>query len=301
MNYNKLRYFYEVAKSLNMTRAAEQLYISQSALSRHIKELEQDFNVPLFTRTNRDLILTGAGKVLFQESERIFSGEQELYQKVRRASFSEDSRLSIGFMGIKPAFYIPKIVKNMLQEYPELMMSMKRYNWDDIVPALKCDEINIALRLRISNEPEPGMETLLLDQSAPAILVSSRHPCARKQHVQLSDFQNDTFFMLSELDSTVPYSYTQNLFKQHNFHPAEIVKYNQSETILMMVHTNSGVSLLSEFAATDQFDDIIIKPLKETTPLYLELVWQKNVFTRYHAEFVKRLSEKYRQENPAKL
>lgn len=61
MNYNKLRYFYTVAQTLNFTKAAEQLYISQSAVSRHMKELEEDFGVPLFVRTNRDLILTDAG------------------------------------------------------------------------------------------------------------------------------------------------------------------------------------------------------------------------------------------------
>ena len=60
MNYNKLKYFYIVAKHLNFTKAAEELFISQSAVSRHMKE--EEFGTKLFLRTNRNLILTNAGK-----------------------------------------------------------------------------------------------------------------------------------------------------------------------------------------------------------------------------------------------
>lgn len=67
MNYNKLRYFYEVSCTLNLTRAAQNLYISQPALSKHIADLERDFGVPLFIRTNRNLLLTQAGEVLRED------------------------------------------------------------------------------------------------------------------------------------------------------------------------------------------------------------------------------------------
>ena len=89
LNYNKLRYFYEASRTLNLTRAAQNLYISQPALSKHISDLENDFGTPLFVRTNRNLILTQAGEVLREECCRIFDREEELYRRVRAAAAQE--------------------------------------------------------------------------------------------------------------------------------------------------------------------------------------------------------------------
>ncbi|MCD8217237.1 MAG: LysR family transcriptional regulator [Clostridiales bacterium] len=276
MNYNKLNYFYTVAQTLNFSKAAEHLYISQSAVSRHMKELEADFGVTLFIRTNRDLILTDAGQVLYDEIRLFFSRENELYQKVRSAAQGRVPKLNIGFMGIRPAFHIPSIINEMILQIPDFSVNLKRYNWDDILPALDYKEIDIGLRLRMGEMQDSKYNHLVLDKDYPAMVVSERHPMAGKKHAMIEDFKNDNFLMLLKKDSAIPHTYTKRLMKNSGFSNHSYTEYDQVETILMLIHSDAGVSLLSRFAATDQFPDLNIIDLDGIDPLYLELVWRKN-------------------------
>ena len=275
MNYNKLKYFYHVSQTLNFTKSAEELYVSQSAISRHMKELEVDFGVELFVRTNRDLILTEAGQVLADEIRLFFSKEDELYQKVRAAAFGSPQKLNVGFMGIQPAYHVPAIVNEMVIENPGLSVNLRRYNWDDIIPALNCNEIDVGIRLRMGEFDQPDYEHFVLDTDKPAMIVSGRHPLANVTRASLKDFSYDTFLTLSKKDSALPHTYTKKLFQKTGFSPKKVAEYDQAETILMLIHSDAGVSLLSRFAAIDQFPDLHVVDLEEMDPLHLELIWKR--------------------------
>lgn len=289
MNYNKLKYFYNVAQTCNFTKSAEELYVSQSAISRQIKELEDDFGVALFTRTNRDLLLTEAGQVLFDEIRLFFSKEKELYQKVRAAAFGVQPKLNIGFMGIQPAFHIPAIVNKMALEIPGLGIHLRRYNWDDIIPALNGSEIDIGLRLRMGTFCEPECNHHILDTDFPAMVVSARHPAASQETADLDAFLDDEILILSPKDSAVPHEYTQKLFRQYGLTPKHYTEYDQVESILMLIHSDAGVSLLSRFAAIDQFPDLKVVKIANVEPLHLELIWKRENTNPYIETFCKEM------------
>lgn len=276
LNYNKLRYFYTVANHLNFTNAAKELFISQSAVSRHMRELEEELHAELFIRTNRNLILTDAGKILLEEVSSFFSREEELIKKVRAAANKTNTELSIGFMGIQPAFHMSSISNEMIMEYPNLTINMRRYNMDEVETAIHMHEIDIALRLRMGSFDDINLEHLILDSAPPAIVVSKRHPLSNKKTADLAEFRNDRLLMLSEKDSAVPYRYTKTLFERHHLKPKDILVYDQVETILMMIHSDAGISLLSKFAATDQFSDLCIIDINIKDHIDLELIWRKN-------------------------
>lgn len=296
MNYNKLYCFYRVAQTLNFTRAAEELYVSQPAVSRHIKDLEEDFGAELFIRTNKDLILTEAGETLYNEIRPFFSREQEIYHKVRAAASPEIKQLSIGFMGIKTAYHIPAIVNEMLSASPSLSINLRRYNWDEIEPALIHEEIDVALRLRMGPLENADMENLVLDKDSPAMVVSNRHPTAGKKTASIKDYKNDNLLLLSQTSSGIPHDFTLDLFKRNGVSPKSYSVYSQVETILMLIHADAGVSLLSRFAATDQFPDLKVVNLEGLEPMYLELVWKKAAPSPCILPFVKKMQDYYGTE-----
>lgn len=84
LNYHHLRYFREVAHMGNLTRAAERLNLSQSALSIQIRQLEERLGHPLFTRTGRKLVLTEAGRIALDHADRIFGAGEELIATLRQ-------------------------------------------------------------------------------------------------------------------------------------------------------------------------------------------------------------------------
>ncbi|UGB39546.1 LysR family transcriptional regulator [Frateuria soli] len=96
LNYNHLRYFWEVAREGNLTRTAGKLLISQSALSIQIRKLENQLGHDLFERSGRQLLLTEAGRIAFDHAEAIFSGGEELLATLRHRSDGHRSILRVG-------------------------------------------------------------------------------------------------------------------------------------------------------------------------------------------------------------
>lgn len=96
LNFHHLRYFWNVAKEGNLTRAARQMHVSQSALSAQIKQLEADLGQPLFHRTGRTLTLTEAGQVALGYADGIFSSGNELIEVLRGGRREERQVLRIG-------------------------------------------------------------------------------------------------------------------------------------------------------------------------------------------------------------
>ena len=95
VNYNKLYYFYIITLHGSMNQAAQQLCISQPALSKSVKDLEAFFGVSLFDREKRNLMLTPAGETLRRECVRIFSGEEHLLHQMRQ--FQDDTQKTLRF------------------------------------------------------------------------------------------------------------------------------------------------------------------------------------------------------------
>lgn len=98
VNYNKLYYFYIITLRGSMNQAAQQLYISQPALSKSVKDLEAFFGVSLFDREKRNLMLTPAGETLRRECVRIFSGEEHLLHQMRQFQDDTQKTLRFGYM-----------------------------------------------------------------------------------------------------------------------------------------------------------------------------------------------------------
>lgn len=289
MNYNKLKYFYIVSKHLNFTKAAEELYISQSAISRHMKELEDEFGVRLFLRTNRNLILTNAGKVLYERIDDFFSKEDEMINAVKSAEHGETLELMIGTMGVKLAYSIPVITNEMMNEIPNLKISMQRFNWDMIYPALTRNEIHIGLRLRLGEHIEDNLDYFVLDKNTPSMIVHKTHRHATKKAAQLSDFSDDVFLLLSKSGSSVPFAHTQDLLKRTHIRPRKIIECSSPEELMMMVNSGVGVALMSRFAMLDQFPDIKTIDVKDSDALYLELIWLKDSNNTLIEKFVHKM------------
>lgn len=95
MELRHLRYFVTLAETLNFTRAAELLYISQSALSQQVADMEGELGVRLFRRTKRTVELTGSGRVLLNEARKILRQMEQVIPVVRNSALYEDQQRSI--------------------------------------------------------------------------------------------------------------------------------------------------------------------------------------------------------------
>jgi DNA-binding transcriptional LysR family regulator len=109
MNLNHLQSFVAVAESLSFSRAAKRLHVSQPALSKQIRSLEEDLSAKLFVRNRRSVALSNVGKEILEDAERLLSQAEEIKQRVARASQGTSGTLRMGFVASATSLIVPRL------------------------------------------------------------------------------------------------------------------------------------------------------------------------------------------------
>lgn len=141
LNFHHLRYFWAVAKEGNLTRAARQLHVSQSALSAQIRQLEADLGQRLFERTGRTLALTEAGQVALSYAEGIFAAGNEMVEVLHKGRREERQVLRIGAVATTSRNFQENFIRPLLERddvdlvlvsggLPELLSRLRVHSLD---------------------------------------------------------------------------------------------------------------------------------------------------------------------------
>lgn len=147
LNYHHLHYFWAVAKEGNLTRAAEQLHVSQSALSVQIRLLEQQLDQTLFTREGRTLQLTEAGRLALSYAESIFATGNELMAVLREGARRERQILRIGNVATLSRNFQENLIKPLLSQ-PDIELKLHSGSLDELLAGLSVHQLDLVLSNR---------------------------------------------------------------------------------------------------------------------------------------------------------
>ncbi|MFT3902073.1 MAG: LysR family transcriptional regulator [Niabella sp.] len=141
----RLRVFYIVAKRLNFTKAAEELFITQPAVSKHIHEIEELYKIKLFERNGTRIKLTQAGNILLKYAEEIF----DIYRNIEFefAALTKDikGKLKMGASTTVAQYFIPKHLASFKQKFPDLKITLLVHNTEEIENLLLESKINLGI------------------------------------------------------------------------------------------------------------------------------------------------------------
>ena len=279
MNYNKLKYFYEVSKILNLSHASNLLFISQSSLSKAISDLEQDFGTPLFLRTNRNLILTNAGMELQRQIDPFFAKEEELYQAVRAAGQSPEklsAQLNLGFMFFALTSGFSDLVRQFMALYPAIQIHEYRYNKRELLQRLHRRSLDGGFAIFSMDELSSDLSYKILAEYHMSIIVRGDHPFAGRASVSLSELKKEAFIMHGHSKSSNEYANAIAWCQRNGFYPNIIGEYDYVETVLLMVKNGMGIALLSDAAPIGNIQGLINVPLENAPVLYGGFFWVQN-------------------------
>jgi DNA-binding transcriptional LysR family regulator len=141
----RLKVFYTVAQRLSFTKAAAGLFITQPAVTKHIKELEHQLNAQLFIRNGNSIVLTPAGKILLQYADRIFQTYTELETELAQLSNMEAGTLHIGASTTVAQTILPKILALFKKNYPAIDFTFVQGNTDMITQLVLTGKVDIAI------------------------------------------------------------------------------------------------------------------------------------------------------------
>ena len=156
VNLDLYRVFYTVAKSGSLTKAAEELYISQPAVSRSIKQLETQLGVSLFTRTHRGMTLSAqGGKVIFNEVERALSLLNEAENRIEEMKNSATGVIRIGASDTIFEYFLADKIVGFHERFPAVKFELTADFTPDTIEKLKADKCDVAfVNLPISPDPD---------------------------------------------------------------------------------------------------------------------------------------------------
>lgn len=161
----RLQVFYTVAKRLNFTRAAAELYITQPAVTKHIHELENQFKASLFERSgNKKIALTTAGTILLQYTERLLATYRELEFDMSLLNQQHSGTLRMGASTTIAQYIIPPVLAQFHQKFKDIRVILTTGNTEDIEQALLNKDIDLGLIEGLSRNPQIKYEKYLDDE-----------------------------------------------------------------------------------------------------------------------------------------
>jgi DNA-binding transcriptional LysR family regulator len=185
----RLQVFYTVAKRLNFTKAAAELFITQPAVTKHIKELESQFKVSLFERSgNKKISLTPAGETLLQYTGQLLDTYRELEYDMNMLVDQHNGVLHIGASTTVAQYIIPPILAQFHKKFKDIKVLLITGNTEDIEQALLDKKIEIGVIEGISRNPQIKYEEYLQDE---LVLISAvNNSLMKKASIKPDELKN---------------------------------------------------------------------------------------------------------------
>ncbi|MDR9484891.1 MAG: LysR family transcriptional regulator [Sediminimonas sp.] len=259
IEFRHLRSIKAIHEAGGLARAAEQLNITQSALSHQIKGLEDQAGVELFVRRSRPLKLSAAGLRLLRAAERILPEVAALEAEFTGLRAGKSGRLHIAIECHACFEWLFPVLENFRKTWPDVDVDIRPGLAFDALPALQKEEVDLV----VSSDPEklPGVEFTSLFDYAPVFVASSQHPLAQKAWIDAEDFRGETLI-------TYPVERARlDLFSQlltpAKVEPAAVRQVELTAVILLLVASNRGVTVLPDWVVREvkYSSDYVTRPL----------------------------------------
>lgn len=249
LEFQQLTYFLAVARTKNFTRAAEEVGISQSALSRSILKLEDQFGQPLFERKPRSVTLTDLGEMLVSRAEQILSMVEDTFAELSDAKRSGKVRVAV-IPTIAP-FWLPQVLRQFAELFPDVSVIVQEETTDNIVKACSHGEVDLAILARPVAAKYLEIEDLFEEELV--LVMPNGHPLEKKRSIKLSDVQDLPFVMLGK-----EHCLSDNIAtfcRRDSVEPVSVERTSQLATVQELVSLNHGISMVPKMAQQiDQSD-----------------------------------------------
>jgi len=238
-----LQAFVEVARTSSFSTAAQNLFITQSAVSKRIAQLEVQLETRLFDRIGRSVGLTEAGRTLLPQAQRILAEFEDARRLLTNLSGEVGGRLSLATSHHITLHRLPNVLRRFVKTYPNVEMDLRFYESEVAYEAVVRGDIELAL-ITLSPQTDARIvsETLWLDRLH--YCVAADHPLAKRQNLEFN--QINSYPAILPGPNTFTYQIVHQQLSSLGLTPNLGISTNYLDTIRMMVRTGLGWSLLPE-------------------------------------------------------
>lgn len=293
MEIRHLQYFMEVTRTGSFTHAASQLYITQPAISRIIKSLEEEVGAALFHRSRKQLTLTEAGHVLYKYAQVIEEQHQEMQAELDDLKHLKKGHIRIGLPSIVNSFFFSRLMASFHKEYPEITFQLEEDGSKRVEENVMNDKLDFGVVVLPTQRDIFDYYAFVKEKLK--LIVPASHHLADQQSIPLSALKEEAFIMFDK-DFALRDS-IMTACMQAGFEPSVISETSQLDFIEEMVASNLGVSLLPESTCNALTSNV--QAISVSDPMIdwvLAIIWKKDHHLTYmKKEFIRFAEEKLAQ------
>lgn len=260
----QMKAFVAVAEHLHFKRAADVLFITQPALSRLIKGLEEELGAQLFQRTTRQVALTEAGRLFLQECNQVFLHIERGVDLARSAAAGDIGHLTVAYNDFAINGALPAILERFKELHPEVTVELLYMPSHEQYKAI--NDLLIDVGFLLGPVSVPGIESLPVAEEKMVVIVPARHPLAGHKSIQVEQLKDERFIFGAQSGWSLFREQSFQLCQRFGFTPNIIQEATTSIGIFGLVAANMGVSIYSECAYKIQREGVIIVPLANDHP-----------------------------------
>lgn len=291
MEIRQLTYFTEVAREKSFTIAAKTLHISQPALSKMIKNLEEELGVLLFDRSEKFPQLTDAGEELFEHAQKLLADFEFLTESIRDREQLKKGHIKIGLPPVIGTSYFPSLIAGFRQMYPGVTLTILEEGAKTIADKVEEGSVDAGIVILPVDTSKFDVIPIVTDENV--LIVHQNHPLALKEIIQYKDLKDEHFVLLNE--TFMLYHRIISSCREAGFEPNVTFKSSQWDFIAELVALNQGISILPR-PILEKFNSetILQVPINHSSVMWeTAIILKKN---RYVSFALKRFIE-YVQKN----
>lgn len=285
--------FVVLARTKNFTRAAEELHLSQSALSRAIQKLEDQLGQPLFERKPREVVLTELGELLLQRAKHILQLMEDTFSELSEAG--RRGRIRLGAIPTIAPYFLPSLLSSFAKKYPDIAIIVQEDTTENLIKRCHHGEIDLAILALPLMAKNLEVESLFDEELL--LVVPVGHPLATSKTLPIDAVEGFPFVMLNEA-----HCLTDNIAtfcRRKAVQPVTVERTSQLATVQELVSLNHGVSIVPDMARKiDTSEQRVYRSFTGEKPRRtVAMMWNSQ---RFQSKAVKTLMEHLRKHKQPK-
>lgn len=275
MDVKQLQTFIVLSRLLNFRATAEELNYSQSTISDHIRNLEQELGVNLFERLGRKVFLSEEGKTLISPAQKMLQDAEEIHELFNKGD-KVHGNLRIGAAETLCAFWLPPLLKEYSKIYPNVRIILKMADCLEFHELLEKNIIDVAFSFHDESKRKDIYQIDIFDDST-VFVAAPDHPFSNLKKITMHKLENQSFILI---ESESGYSMElKRLFQKLNVKVDTIMELGSIESIKQCVKEGLGISLLPKIAVDKEIKngELVMLPVEtDNILIHAKMIYHVN-------------------------
>lgn len=267
MTITQIRCFVTVGETLNFTKAAEQLYISQQVVSRQIANLEKELDLTLLERTTKRVRLTKEGQILFDTWQQLLTASDAAIARATNLHARQQRRLRVGIADVNSLMGpVRRGIERFIEEYPEVELEYSIYTFRRLRDMLRGDEVDVILTLSTEVRDIVPIRMARLMDLRLSIILSKRHPLAGAEALSIKDLAGESLYFFSPAFSFDADQNLRGIFRKEGIPFENVTYFDSVRSLELALLAGRGITITFDIFLQENAENLIFHDITRHVP-----------------------------------